>query len=92
MKRCAVFCPIVSEIHGPTLHCRDCGKPEAEHLTAFTAEVNRLARAQAGTINATNTGSPFRAVHHDFPESMLRHYFDKGVTPQEALTEIHDNH
>jgi len=58
-------------------------------LTDFTEAVNRLARAECDDINAK--GNIFAAVHHDFPESMMRYYHEKGMTPQEAFEKILNN-
>jgi hypothetical protein len=58
------------------------------NLQEFCKEVNRLARLEAGYINGQD--NIFSAVHHDYPELMLKHYFDRGTSPREVLTELED--
>ncbi len=31
MDKCPMFNPIISEVFGPTKHCRDCGRTAKEH-------------------------------------------------------------
>lgn len=57
-------------------------------LTWFAMRVNSLARRQCDAINRKAGGDIFAAVHHDFPESMLKLYYDEGLTPAKALAEI----
>jgi hypothetical protein len=53
-------------------------------LNEYTAEVNRLARLECDRINSI-PGPIFGAVHHDFPESMMEYFFDRGFSPEAVL-------
>lgn len=58
-------------------------------LKAFTKAVNALARADAEAMNADGGyASMFKAVHHDFPEAMMEHYFNEGYEPREVIERV----
>jgi hypothetical protein len=60
-------------------------------LAQFCATVNALAQAECLKINR-ESHSPFSAMHHDMPESMLSIYWEDGLTPKEAMEEINSDH
>lgn len=74
----AFVCPpsqVPSEERKPTMPLAD-----------FVKAVNDLDKAQCEAIN--KKGGPFGAMHVEFPEVMLKHYHEQGLTPQETLDAI----
>ena len=53
-------------------------------LTEFTLAVNNLARKDCDLEN-DNPKNMFKAVHHDFPERMMEHYYRDGYTPPSSF-------
>lgn len=53
-------------------------------LKSFSLAVNQLAHEEANQINNTSS-SPFKAIHYDFPESMLKYYFELGMSPRQTI-------
>jgi len=55
-------------------------------LTKYTKRVNDLARKDAAKLDGF-----FKAVHHDFPESMTAWYLHNGYTPRQLLTQLNED-
>jgi hypothetical protein len=55
-------------------------------LQTFCKRVNDLARKEVEKINQSN--SPFKGVHYDYCEMMLKHYHEAGYTPKQTLDQI----
>jgi hypothetical protein len=60
-------------------------------LKAFANEVNRIKHAECARINA-DPKKIFGAEHYDYPESMMKLYFDQGLTPKGAVELMDDEH
>jgi hypothetical protein len=58
-------------------------------LRSFTATVNGIARRQCDLLN--QKFGPFSALHHDYPESMLKYYYEAGYTVDQTLDAITDD-
>lgn len=60
-------------------------------LEQFCAQVNLLARERVEQLNREYREGKrlFGARHHDFPEDMLKLYFERGMTPSQALDAIY---
>ena len=54
-------------------------------LKSYTDAVNKLSRKDCDKIKPS---SIFGYYHHDFPESMMKYYFEQGLTPRQAIDSI----
>lgn len=63
-------------------------------LQEFTKAVNALAQEDCDQLNrAYEKGlALFGAEHVDYPESLLRLYYNKGLSPRETLVEMELEH
>lgn len=59
-------------------------------LKQYTEQVNTLLRAKCDVLNVMHKAglSLFGAKHYDYPESMMRLYFDQRLTPEQAVAAI----
>jgi len=59
-------------------------------LKAFVKKVNDIARKECEEINKVyyEGKAIFGAKHYDYPESLLKHYYSMGLSPQETLKEM----
>jgi hypothetical protein len=60
-----------------------------KNLQKFCKKVNELAQKQCDEMN--KQGHLFPAVHNEFPESMLKYYFDLGISPKKTLEKINED-
>ena len=58
-------------------------------LQSYTLAVNNLARMDCEIINSKP--KMFKAVHHDFPETMLDNYMQCGYTPRQVLNSLDED-
>lgn len=58
------------------------------NFATFSQLVNELAYSHCEKLNTENPQALFRAKHVGYPDSMLRYYYDSGMTPSQALAEI----
>lgn len=56
-------------------------------LTEFTLAVNNLAHKDCDMEN-NQPNNIFKAIHHDFPESMMEHYYRDGYSPRQVLNKL----
>lgn len=63
-------------------------------LKAFVKKVNDISHKECQKTNeAYDKGeSLFGAEHIDYPESLLKHYYGQGLTPEETLLEMEYEH
>jgi hypothetical protein len=63
----------------------------SQQLIAFTAEVNRLCKEECDRINA-DPKAIFGGEHTDYPEAMMKLYFDQGHSPESAIATMNAGH
>jgi len=63
-------------------------------LESFVKRVNDISLKECQAINEAydKGGSIFGAEHIYYPEDLLKHYYNQGLSPQETLKEMEYEH